>query len=289
MDNFFLEHLKGVTLTKSQERIAQYMLENQYTVCQKSLIEVSREVGVSDASVLRFTRAIGFDGYNDFKTALYNHLAAQASVNASHGTMDLDSRLRSNHLRGGDCFQDFLKASLDNVERSLAQTSAAAYSGVVSQLRRRRNIFVFGSRAARSSADHFATGLRYIKDNVIYIQHASDLYAALRGADSGDMLLFLCISRFYKEDVGICEAARAAGVWLCLLTNTAPSPVTKYADSILLVQTDCVSYFNSTIGIAAVCEYLLTLLAQETEGTAQRLAEIDACSAEERCPRTHIE
>lgn len=284
MNNFFLDRLKGVSLTKSQERIAQYMLENQYTVCQKSLMEVSREAGVSDASVLRFVRAIGFAGYNDFKDALYTHLAQQASENASRGTMDLGSRLRSGAPQAGDSLQEYLKLSLSNVERSLLQTSAATYGHIVSLLGSCRNLYVFGNRAARSSADQFSRGLRYIKDNVIFLQHTYDVYPALHGAGQEDVLLFLCISRFYKVDVHICEAAKAAGVRLCLLTNAAPSSVTKYADDILLTYTDGTSYFNSILGISAVCEYLMAQLAQATEGIAQRLSAIDAYSADERYP-----
>ena len=285
MNSFFLDRLKGISLTKSQERIAQYMLENQYTVCQKSLMDVSREAGVSDASVLRFVRAIGFSGYNDFKDTLYTHLAQQASENADRGMLDLGSRLSSGTPREGDSLQEYLKISLSNVERSLQQTPCSTYEHIVSLLSSCRNVYIFGNRAARSSADQLARGLRYIKDNVIFLQHTYDVYPALHGAGTEDILLFLCVSRFYKADVHICEAAKAAGVRLCLLTNTAPSPVTKYADDLLLVRTDGISYFNSTLGISAVCEYLMARLAQTTEGTAQRLSDIDAYSADERYPR----
>ena len=284
VNNFFLDRLKGVSLTKSQERIAQYMLENQYTVCQKSLMEVSREAGVSDASVLRFVRAIGFSGYNDFKDTLYTHLAQQASENADRGAMDLGSRLRSGTPQEGNSLQEYLKISLSNVERSLLQTPCSTYEHIVSLLGGCRNLYIFGNRAARASADQLARSIRYIKDNVIFLQHTYDLYPALHGAGPEDVLLFLCVSRFYKADVQICQAAKAAGVRLCLLTNTAPSPVTKYADDLLLAYTDGISYFNSTLGISAVCEYLVARLAQATEGTAQRLSDIDAYSADERYP-----
>lgn len=282
MDDFFLERLKGVTLTKGQERIARYMLENQYTICQRSLMDVSKGAGVSDASVLRFTRAIGFEGYNDFKAALYAYLAEQAGANTGHSSLDLGSRLRSGAGHGENAFQDFLRVSLENVERSLSATSGDTYAHIASSLCAGRNVYIFGNRGARAAAEHFARGLRYVKDNVIFLRHTNDVYPALYGADSQDVLVYLCVSRFYKTDVRICEAAKAAGMQLCLITNTAPSPVTKYADDILLVRTDGTSYFNSMVGIAAVCEYLLTLIAERTSDTAQRLEAIDRYSEDER-------
>ena len=85
------------------------MMENQYTICQRSLMDISKEAGVSDASVLRFTRAIGFEGYNDFKAALYAYLAEQAGANTGHSSLDLGSRLRSGTAHGENAFQDFLR------------------------------------------------------------------------------------------------------------------------------------------------------------------------------------
>ena len=109
--------------------------------------------------------------------------------------------------------------------------------------------------------------------------HLYSEYPALYGAGSQDVLVYLCVSRFYKTDIHICEAAKAR---LCLVTNTAPSPVTKYADHILLVRTDGASYFNSMVGLSAVCEYLLTLIAKRIPDTAQRLEVIDRYSEDER-------
>ena len=282
MDDFFLERLKGVTLTKGQERIARYMLENQYTICQRSLMDVSKGAGVSDASVLRFTRAIGFEGYNDFKAALYAYLAEQAGANIGHSSLDLGSRLRSGAAHGENDFQDFLRISLENVESSLSATSSDTYGRIASLLTTSRNVYIFGNRGARAEAEHFARGLRYVKDKVIFLQHTNDVYPALYGAGSQDVLVYLCISRFYKTDIHICEAAKAVGMRLCLVTNTAPSPVTKYADHIMIVRTDSTSYFNSMVGISAVCEYLLTLIAEKNPDTAQRLEAIDRYSEDER-------
>lgn len=117
---------------------------------------------------------------------------------------------------------------------------------------------------------------------MIFLRHTNDVYPALYGAGSQDVLVYLCISRFYKTDVHICEAAKAAGMRLCLITNMAPSPVTKYADHILLARTDGTSYFNSMVGIFAVCEYLLTLIAERIPDAAQRLEAIDRYSEDER-------
>ena len=207
---------------------------------------------------------------------------SQAAANIGHGSLDLGSRLRSGAAHGENDFQNFLHISLENVERSLSATSSDTYGRIASLLTTSRNVYIFGNRGARAAAEHFARGLRYVKDKVIFLQHTNDVYPALYGAGSQDVLVYLCVSRFYKTDIHICEAAKAAGMRLCLVTNTAPSPVTKYADHIRLVRTDGASYFNSMVGLSAVCEYLLTLIAKRIPDTAQRLEVIDRYSEDER-------
>ena len=207
---------------------------------------------------------------------------SQAAANIGHGSLDLGSRLRSGAAHGENDFQNFLHISLENVERSLSATSSDTYGRIASLLTTSRNVYIFGNRGARAAAEHFARGLRYVKDKVIFLQHTNDVYPALYGAGSQVVLGYLCVSRFYKTDIHICEAAKAAGMRLCLVTNTAPSPVTKSPEHILLVRSDAASYFTSLVGLSAVCEYLLTLIAKRISDTAQRLEVIDRYSEDER-------
>jgi len=64
----------GDSLSNTERRVADYILDNQQHVINMSMMEIANDVGVSDASVLRFVRSIGFKGFNDFKIALATSL-----------------------------------------------------------------------------------------------------------------------------------------------------------------------------------------------------------------------
>lgn len=80
MGSIIAERVKGATLTKAQRKIAKYFIHNPERVGMSSSMEVARAIGVSDASITRFARAIGYEGFTDLKADIYNSLVNQATA-----------------------------------------------------------------------------------------------------------------------------------------------------------------------------------------------------------------
>lgn len=57
-------------LSLSERKVADYLMANITEIPYKTLIEIGQDVGVSDATVMRFVRTIGFDTFNSFKIAI---------------------------------------------------------------------------------------------------------------------------------------------------------------------------------------------------------------------------
>ena len=62
--------LHSAHLTKTQRIIAEYVLDNASEACFMTSTEIALKLGVSESSVIRFSRTIGFDGFMDFQKAL---------------------------------------------------------------------------------------------------------------------------------------------------------------------------------------------------------------------------
>jgi len=58
------------TLSWAERQVAGFVTSHQAEAVNMSMMQVAKRAGVSDASVLRFTRALGYDGFNAFKIAL---------------------------------------------------------------------------------------------------------------------------------------------------------------------------------------------------------------------------
>lgn len=54
-------------LTETETKIAKYVLENYEEVLQLNVSELAQRAGVSDASIVRFSKRLGYKGFIDFK------------------------------------------------------------------------------------------------------------------------------------------------------------------------------------------------------------------------------
>ncbi len=79
-----LARLRGLlnSLSPSERKIGEYILENHEKIPQLTLAEVAQESGVSDATAVRFFRAVGYKRWLDLKIAL--SLSTQSTSYAIH-------------------------------------------------------------------------------------------------------------------------------------------------------------------------------------------------------------
>ena len=64
------ESMKRAKLTKTSRLIGEYMLDHETDACFMTSTEIAAELDVSEASVIRFARALGYSGYMDFQKSL---------------------------------------------------------------------------------------------------------------------------------------------------------------------------------------------------------------------------
>ena len=62
-------------LRKSEAKVASFVLDNAKMVIRMRIVDLASKSGVSEPTVIRFCRAIGFDGFQSFKLQLAQHLS----------------------------------------------------------------------------------------------------------------------------------------------------------------------------------------------------------------------
>ena len=79
--------------TKTEKKIADYVVQNTNKVLFMSITELSESCGVADASVHRFCRTMGVKGYQEFKMKL--SLSATSEEETTHEKDDLNLNIDS--------------------------------------------------------------------------------------------------------------------------------------------------------------------------------------------------
>jgi len=261
MENVIAERARAAQLTRSQVKIAEYMIANPEAVGRSSSLEVARAVGVSDVSITRFARAIGYPGFTELKNDIYNSLAARASQGI--GRLSLNERMEANQARfgSGASREEFVKVQTDNVERTLLQNPQERYDACVKAVLGAKTCFVAGFRGCLGVAQHFAWILNVLHGDVRLLDDVGvgGVDQMLRIGTDG-CAVFFSASRYYKSDLRLARLAREHGARVCLVTDSVLSPLVDYAEVVLTAEVRQASFFNSATAMNAVAEYLLALI-----------------------------
>ena len=66
-------------MRKSERKVAEYVLANPADIIHMRIVDLATRAAVSEPTVVRFCRAIGCDGFQDFKLSLAQQLASSPS------------------------------------------------------------------------------------------------------------------------------------------------------------------------------------------------------------------
>ena len=82
MDNL-ISKIQSMNLTKTEKVIADYILDNINNIGLSTVTDISLKLGVSDTSIIRFIRLLGFAWFADFiihSAILFTNLSSKLSI-----------------------------------------------------------------------------------------------------------------------------------------------------------------------------------------------------------------
>jgi DNA-binding MurR/RpiR family transcriptional regulator len=213
----------------SEVAIAEAILSNPDVSASMNISQIADKSGTSVASVVRFSKTLGFKGYPEFRMALIGQLSRQVA----QGT-DL-------HLDGGITVDD----SAEEVIRKIAYADALAikttaerldvenFTKVVDVWDSANTIGIIGFASSGYVAMDLQLKLNRLgKRSVAW----ADLHTALTSISllkKGDVLVAVSHSGTTLDIIDVITEFKAKGITIVLITNALRSPATAIADLVL--------------------------------------------------------
>ncbi|NER60808.1 MurR/RpiR family transcriptional regulator [Pseudomonas sp. MAFF212428] len=226
----------------SGRKIATYMLAHFTDLPFETSASLAAKIGVSESSVGRFCRSLG-----------YEHLKA-----LKH---DLKDDLGDGPWLVGDRLQEFRQQQgKDEAERarSLELEVAAlvsvyeysrtdAWHTVARRLAERRRVFVAGFQTERGIAQCMAHLLQYLRDGVQVVDGSAGHFGdvLLSAADDCALVVFEA-RRYSRHALILCRKAREAGIPVTLVTDTFCDWADANADEVFRIPTEFNLFWEST-------------------------------------------
>lgn len=260
-------------MRKSEQRAADYILDHLEETRELPLDQLAKRARVSQPTVLRMVRALGFGGYRDFRYQLVSELAR----NLSEG--DLTTRpLYGYTLCPGERLEDIPGNMVAMAERMLEETlknfSIRTYKKIVEVLRGARLIDIYSVENSEVTAQDFLAKLLYLGFSC---RHFSDHYYQRISAGSltdQDVAVGISYSGSSRDTVDVMRTAKKAGATTIVLTNFKDSPISRYADYLICTSQEQLFYgdsiFSRTSQLLIVDMIYMGIIASDYDRYAKR-------------------
>lgn len=224
-------------LRPAELAVARMVLADPRLVLEETLAQFAARAGVSDPTVIRFCRAVGFAGFQDFKLKLAQHLAAEAARAALAGGPVPLVRDLSPGDGVASAAAKVLNRSIDALIRLRDGLDAVALERAARALLAAPRVAIFGVGASGAVAQDAHHKLFRLLPAVSAVTdaHMQVMAAATLGPD--DVALLLSKTGTSVETVRAAALARAAGAKVVAVTS-AGSSLAEEAAILLAVEVD---------------------------------------------------
>ena len=263
--------------TPAERAIAAFLLSNLQSLPFETAATVAHKVGVSEASVGRFCRTIGYRHLKDLKGSLQVDLGDRAWL--------IGDRLKDFHRRSRESDAELSRA----LEREVAAlvtvyelAASPAFDTMLKRLSHRRSVWVAGFQTERGHAAELVHNLQYLRPGVHLADVAGGHFAEVLLGDPDETTLVLIDGRRYSrltQDLAL--AARAAGIPTTLITDPYCDWAQDIVTEFFAVPTDLNHFWDTTAAMSSLNGLIVNGVFRELgAGVEDRMARVSALYGE---------
>jgi len=261
------------SLNEQEQKVGQYVLDHPAEVVHLAMSDLAQLSSASDATIFRFCKKVGADGYGDFKIRLAQELAGMRA--ATYDTVVADDTLDA-------AVRKVIAANVKALEDTLRILDLAALEQAADLLLRARRVDIYGSGGAAVAA--LELQYKLIRVGVRGVAHTDAemqvISATLLTAD--DAAVGISHSGQSQDILHALEAAKQSGATTIGLTNHPASPLARLVDIRLHTAAQEALTHGYPLGArtaqVAVIDALYTAMAlkrqEVTEGAQARIARV---------------
>ena len=202
-------------LTKSGRTVADYLVQHAAEAQYLSISSLAKECCVAEATVFRFCRALGFEGYHEMRIALAQANATGALVNQHVPEPDADTATLCEHASA------LLMTTINGTQNNLSPEAVDKASEL---MHKARQVYCLGQGGSMYIANDICARFACIstKFRTAGDSHMQLITASLMTPE--DVVLFVSYSGATRDMLETLRAAKAAGAKIILLTLYEDSP-----------------------------------------------------------------
>jgi len=263
-------------LSKAEKRIADFLIENPSKILPLYITELSESCGASEATIVRFAKKFGFEGYQQLKIAI---------------AKEEHTRPVNENITPNDSPYDIFAKVCDDIYCSLEKTKKGldrdALGKCCDAILASDNIIILGlgnSAPIANDASHkmLRLGLRahtYTDNHMqaIAASHANEKTVVIGISHSGAS----------KDILDAMRIAKLYGAFTVAITNYQKSPIESVSDVVLHTVSDETNYrilgLSSRISQLSIIDTIYSYLVCQLDNAQENIAKTEAALQSKKC------
>lgn len=243
-------------ITPSGRAIGAYLRDNIALLPFETGASIAAKTGVSEMSVIRFVRGLGYKSLKEFKDDLRGDYP-----DTNQSVEDALERFRIRHDGFGE-----LRASLELEIRAVIKAYELAASerwqSIIDLLAKRRHIHVVGFQASKGVALDFANRMKYARAGVRFAEGLAGVYSEVLEVDPKESCLVLIDTAAYaRKGILLARRAREIGLPIVIVTDRFSNWAYAYTDLVLQGHTYVRTFWDSTASLNIILNLLINAVA----------------------------
>ena len=237
------------TLSKTQKKIADYMQQHTNTCCFASLKEIAAATGTTEATVLNFSRKIGYASFQDMKNQLKEGVSDWTTPITTEAFSDLP-------------FEELLKRNKTQQEENFAAIWKAgnekAIEEAVRLLQDAKKIYCVACDFSSALSQYFHARFTRLGLNIedVGSKSTTDILHSLAFADKEDLVVVFSFAEYSKMTLAVEEYLSMNGIKILCFSDRESSPASLMADVSIICNTRHFILLNSMTSVIILIDLL---------------------------------
>jgi DNA-binding MurR/RpiR family transcriptional regulator len=217
-------------LSRRLQQVAEYALAHPDDMALETIAVIADRAGVPPSSLIRFAKALGFDGFSEMQRLFRARL-----VDRAPSYSERIRSLRARHERADRpvpsvVLDDFVAASIEALERVRRELPPERLERALQILAKAEGIYV----AAQRRSFPVAAYLSYLLSQLERRSHLLDSVGGMleqqaRAIGRGDALIAVSFRSYAPEILTLLQRCTERGVPAIVITDGPLSPLTRFA------------------------------------------------------------
>jgi len=256
-------------LTKSQKKVAEYILNSPEDGAFLSSTKLGQKVNVSEATVVRFSTAVGCSGFPALQEILQNYVKERIKPSEK-----LKKYTKFN--KRTNIYDEMFHATAQNLQITHENIRPEILDQIVNKLIIANKIYIAGFRRSFPVAYLLHFNLSCLLKNTVLIDSNYGLiFDKTIEMNKHDVCVGISFPRYASLTYQIIKYAKAKECTVIVITDSVISPIAQFADFVLTARYEIPSFFNSNICALALADCIVAGFSRKMQKSIKLLTNLE--------------